>query len=228
MIDIIIIPSLLVWKLRLRETKWLKITQLQVAELGCEPSPAWVFKREHLSKVYILVFLQYRAGENVYVDIFNCHSSQPRSGSFNQAKISQTSRSWLQSQWALGLPGPFAIKALDPLRACPLFLFDFSSIYLVSALLASLSSQASSCPLNLMTNWALLLLDPWPLSQMLFEIITSPCPCTLWGSLSHSHPLTQTLNKPIWSTSSSHAWTSSLQVGSDSSSQSKIICCILV
>lgn len=51
----------------------------------------------------------------MYVDTFNCHSSLPRSGSFNQAKTSQTPRSWLQSQRALGLPGPFAIEALDPL-----------------------------------------------------------------------------------------------------------------
>ena len=173
-VDIIIIPSLRVWKLRLRETKWLKITQLQEAELGCEPRTSWVFKREHLSNVYVQVFLQYRAGKNVYADTFNRHSRLPRSGSFNQARTSQTPCSWLQSQSALGLPGPFAKKALDPLRACPLFLFDFPSTYLASALLACLSSPAPSCPLNLMTNWALLLLQPWPLSQMLSAIITSP------------------------------------------------------
>ena len=55
--------------------------------------------------------------------------------------------SWPQSQQALGYQAHLP-KALDPLRACPLLLLDFSSAYLVLALLAYLPCQAPCLPLK--------------------------------------------------------------------------------
>lgn len=82
----------------------------------------------------------------MYLDILNCHNSLPRFGSFNQANHRAPCSS--QSQQALGRADTFAVKGLGPLRARPLLLLSFSSIYLASALLAYLPHEALSLTLK--------------------------------------------------------------------------------
>lgn len=151
--------------------------------------------------------------------IYLSPSSLPRSGSFSRPKHPRPTQV-APIPTSSGLTRPIWHRSPGPSHAH--FSFDFSSTYLASALLAS-SKWLHPCPSKPDDPTDFTSPGARPVSQVPFVIITSPCPCAPWGFSVPTPPPNTTYLTSLFGQHLSHAWTSSLQVGSDSSSQSEII-----